>query len=805
MLRNYLKITLRNLLKYKLYSIINIVGLAIGIACCALILLFVQDELGYDRFHEQGANIYRIAEKAISNGELAEEAASVPVPVALALRTDFPEVREVARFFSLNQQTPVVSYNEKKFLEQRFFLADSNVFRMFNFAFLKGDARTALNEPGTLVITEAMATKYFGTDEALGKTLLLNNRLPFKVTGILRDLPTNSHIQFDFLASMTGIDAIFREIGVGLVWSRSWYWNPCYTYILLPQSERSSDFEARLKPFVKKYFPPMLRDETVLYLQPLLDIHLHSHLFNELQPNGDILYVYVFAATGLFILVIACINFMNLATARSSGRAKEVGLRKVMGAQRQQLIIQFLGESFILCLIAVVLAVVLIEMFLPVFNALARKSLTTQYLDNWLMSFGLLGIVLFVGFFSGSYPAIFLSAFQPIESLRAAMSSKARRPLLRKALVVFQFSIAVCLIIGTGVVYNQLYYIHHKDLGFTKEQIVVIPIRGTPVKNQPETFKEELLKNPQVLAAAASSEVLGRLGATQVKPYLAQGLKPGDMLQWPGISADVDFLKTYGIHVVEGRGFSRDFLSDSSGYILNESAVAHLGWKEPLGKKFSMARQGASEPMGSVIGVTTDFHYLPLHKRIEPTAINIAPNIFDYLSIRISPDDIPGTIRFIESTWAQFVPDRPSDFFFLDDAFDKTYRSEAILGKLSSYFSVLAIVIACLGLFGLASFTTEQRTKEIGIRKVLGASLPSILLLVSKDFSKLVFFANLIAWPVSYFMMNRWLQEFAYRAEMSVWLFAAAGVLSLLIAFVTTSVQAMKTAGLNPVTTLRYE
>ncbi len=795
MFRNYITVAVRNLLRHKAYSLINISGLAIGMACCILILLYVQDELSYDRYHENAGRIYRLALEAQIPGKVLK-APVTPGPMGPAFANDYPEVISAVRFYRDPWHNPLVSHGDKRFYQERFFFADSNVFDMFTFPLIRGNPKTALREPNSIVITEEMAEKYFGNEDPMGKVLAVELRhmlADFRVTGILRRIPHNSHFRFDCLAPIANVSDLWRDI------FDNWGNYLVCTYLLLRKDPRPALLEEQFPSFMNTH----MKDEQMsitLHLQPLTRIHLHSHLEYEIEPNSDIAYIYVFSAIAFFILVIACINFINLSTARSTNRAKEVGMRKAVGAHRLQLIRQFLGESVFLSLIALMLAIALVELALPALNALAGKELAMGYGGNLPVLLGLVGIALFVGIVSGTYPAFFLSAFQLADVLKGTLKAGSKNPLLRRVLVVLQFAISIILIIGTGVVYNQLDYIRDKRLGFHKEHVIVLPIRGQEVRQNYEAIRSKLLQDPDILGVAASSRVPGGIiGKCSISPEGAQ-----NEFVVPWLSVDHDFIETLGIELAAGRDFSKDFATDAAEAImLNEAAVKRFGWESPhkaIGKK---ARFWGKKR--AVTGVVKDFHISSLHHSIEPLVLHVHPNDFLYISARIRSDHISDALDFLKHTWHEFAPNHPFEYFFLDDSFDKLYRAEHKLGRIFGSFSLLAISIACLGLFGLASFATEQRTKEIGIRKVLGASVSGIVLLLSKEFTKLVIVSNLIAWPIAYFAMKDWLENFAYHIHIGVGTFVLGGILALIIALLTVSFQAIKAALANPVDALRYE
>lgn len=792
MFKNYLKIAFRNLLRHKLYSLINVLGLALGMACCLLIILFIQDELSYDRFHEKAGQIYRVAKIEKRNEGVVNYPLVFPV-VAPKLQEDFPEVLNAVRFEP--RLSVLVNRENKQFLEQRFFYADSNVFDVFTFPLIKGDPKIALKEPYTLVLSEETAEKYFGSQDPLGQTLTIDNKHDYKITGVLKNIPHNSHMKFDFLASMATEEAENPRYG------KLWAWS-CYTYLLLPKDYPPAELEKKFPDFILRNRNEQAAKAWTFYLQPLTRIHLHSNLSYELEPNSDITSIYIFSGIGFFILLIACINFMNLATARSSNRAKEVGVRKVLGAERSQLAEQFLGESLVLSFIALPLAVALVEIALPAFNALTNKAVTLNSLSHQAASFGLIGIVVLVGIISGSYPAFFLSAFHPSDVLRRKLRAGVKNSFFRRILVVVQFAISIVLIVGTVIIDSQLDFIRNKKLGFDKEHIVVVRIEEPEMQKRYEPFRQELLQNPGIKSVAGSTSFPGM--NPNLSLFIPEGAEDKEPLKLRNVLVDYDFIETFGIEVKEGRDFSRDFPTDAKqAFIINESAAQEFGWETSVGKKLTDLDLGS----GSIIGVVKDFHFRSKHQKIEPLILSIRPDerYIYFISVKFGQANAREILSLLQKKWKEYSPGRPLDCFFLDENFDKLYRAEERLSQIFSVFSFLAIFIACLGLFGLASFTAEQRTKEIGIRKALGASAANIVLLLSKEFTKWVIVANIMAWPVAYFVMNRWLQNFAYRISIGLWMFFLAAGLALAIAFFTISFQAVRAALANPADALRYE
>jgi putative ABC transport system permease protein len=806
MFNNYLKIALRNIFKHKGYSLINIVGLAIGMACCLLILLYIQDELSYDRYHENADRIYRVIEEVRLEG-VGEESSSMPFPTGDTLPLEYPDAVEASvRFFNFQLPTMSVQYgtsDEKLFNEPRFFFADSAVFQVFSFEMIEGDPKKALEEPNTIVITKAMAEKYFEDEDPMGKTLRWQNGVNLRVTGVIKDVPPNSHFQFDFLGSFATLRRLF---GGNL--PQNWYWNPCWTYILLRDGVSADSLQAQFPALVQKYFPDSIKNKVVVKLQPLKDIHLFSHLDYEINPNSDISYIYIFSAIAVFVLLIACINFMNLATARSANRGREVGMRKVLGAYRTQLIKQFLGESMILCVIAAVLSVLIIEIVLPAFNAFSGKILSTDYFTDGSLLAGLIVITLTVGILSGIYPAFFLSGFDPVKVMKGTLERGGKSSAFRKVLVVVQFAISIVLIIGTIICFQQLNYLRNTKLGFNKDQIVMLPAYGTALARWYERFRERILQDPHISQVAAMEDVLG--AKYQTGSFIPEGTSESNMQQIPLLVVTHDFIETFDMEMVSGRSFSKEFPTDiTEGIIINESASKRFGWspEEALGKR--LRQQNGL--MLKVIGVVKDFNYASLSQPITPFVLEMPRNPgqmnnrMRYVTVRTSAADLQQTIGFLRSTWEEVVPNRSFDFFFLDDELDKLYHAEEQMGRVFGVFTILAIVIACLGLFALASFTTELRTREIGIRKVLGAQAFGIVILLSKEFAKWVLIANVIAWPVAFYIMERWLDGFAHRTVIGISTFIVAAILAFAISTLTVSFQAFKAALSDPVKSLRHQ
>ncbi len=805
MLRNYIKIAIRNLLRYKGYTAINILGLAIGMACVILIMLYVQREVSFDGFHDKKEEIYRLNIRVTNpqTGDIRERAVG-PFRLADELKPDFPDFENIIRFAAQFRES--IEYGDEIYVEEKLTFVDPEVFDVFSFTLSKGDPKTALQNPFSLVISKEISEKYFGTDDGVGKVIRMRDQ-DFEVTGIMDDIPDNSIFDYNILVSMNCSKTVFSRIVL-----ENWGEGYVETFAVLPPGLKPSGMEERLAKFVDVKLEAWREASPRLIMQPLSDIYLNSQDISSFATVGDIIYVYAFSFIALFILIIACINFMNLSTAKSSLRAKEVGLRKVVGAMKSQLIGQFLSESTILAFISLFIALLLAWISLPFFNTLAESNLELNLTANAPLFIGLIIITLFVGLAAGSYPALLLSSFKPVSVLSGQMNTGAKGGLLRKVLVAFQFATSIFLLVITGIVYKQLDYVKNMDLGFDKEHIVLM---GTPtdMRGQYEQFANELKKNPNVISGAGSSRVPpGRLSSSlQARP---EGVPEDQYRGMQTVWTDYDFIETMGFQMASGRSFSRDFPSDSrTAFILNEAAVKDLGWtnEHAIGKTF-----GSSEITdwdvgqwvnrdGQVIGVIKDFHFETLKKPIIPTVYFVAPYMAWNYAVRIRPDNIPATIRHIEEVYAQFNPEVPFEYTFVDENYAELYKAEERQGTIFGIFALLAIFVACLGLAGLASFTAEQKKKEVGIRKILGASSANIMVLLSKEFSLLVIIAAVIASPIAWYLMNGWLREFAYRIPIGISVFIISASIAMVIAWVTVSLQTAKAAFDNPINSLRRE
>jgi putative ABC transport system permease protein len=803
MLINYFKIAWRTIKKNKLFSAINILGLSIGIALCFMIMLYVQDELSYDRFNKNADRIARIIFNANINGGKISEA-GVMAPVAATLKKDFPEVEDAARLLRAGAQK--VTYGNKTFKDDELAIVDPSLFSIFTLPLIEGDAKTALLQPHSIIITRNTAEKYFGKEEAIGKTLGFNNNTDIcKVTGVMENMPTNAHFHFDLFATTVGWEPAKSD---------SWMFGDFHTYLLLKPGTDLKDMESRFPAMVEKYMGPQIQqamglslaqfrtkgNELGFVLQPLTAIHLHSITTTELEPGGSPTYVYIFGAIALFMLLVACINFINLSTASASSRAKEVGIRKVAGSGKFQLIRQFLSESILIAMLALMIGFVLVRLALPAFNNISGKHLLFD--EKPIVAFILTGLL--VGVIAGIYPAFYLSSFKPIAVLKGKLTPDANSFGLRRSLVVFQFFISVSLVIGTIVVYQQMKYIQHIKLGYEKEQIITIPNSWALGKNE-QVYKQEMLKDPRIVHATVSwYKPAGPTNSNNALVY-PEG-HDNQAMKTVNYHVDDQYIPTLGMQIVAGRNFSKDFATDSLGMIINESATRAFGWNlmNTVGKKLvSVNSDKGTNISFHVIGVVRDFNFNSLHSPISPLLMTY--QLEGGLIFKINTTDVPGLLATMKKRWDAFNTGESFTYSFMDDLYNKTYSAEQKTGTILNIFSALTIFVASLGLFGLATYAAEQRKKEIGVRKVLGASVSQITQLLSKEFLKLVLIASLIAFPVAWWAMNKWLQSFAYRIDISWWIFVLAGFAALIVALLTVSFQAIKAAVANPVKSLRSE
>jgi len=791
MLKNYLTVALRNLRRNKGYAAINIAGPSIGMAASLLILLFVRHELNYDRHHPHAERIFRVTWGAESSGRAT--ASATVAPLAPVLAANYPEIETAIR---LRREAPLVRHGDKRFYEERFFFADPEILRVFSFVFLQGSPATALQNPNSVLITQAMSQKYFGSQNPLGKRLTVSDTLDLQVSGVLAESRSPAHFHADFIAPLSP-----RLLGDDVnAWFIQRYWN----YIKLKEGTAAEEVEQKISGVVGLHGADQQERFGVsykLYLQPVTDIHLHSNLWMEIEPTGSATMVTVFAAVAVLILIIAAINFINLSTARANQRAKEIGVRKVLGAHRRRVMRQFLSESVLISLLALLFALLLVELSLPLFTALCGTPLIIDYLHNPAYLGQAFAIALLAGLSAGIFPALLLAAFRPVEALKGVSSLGMRGEGVRKTIVAVQFAASTVLIIGTIVIFQQLHFMRNQELGFNEEQILAMSFRGDlSMVARYETLKSELLKIPGVAAVTGSSTTPGQLPWSRFIRPEGKDANTGRQT----FAVDADFDDVYGLEIVAGRFFKRELETDIDGaFVINEAMVALYEWGSPeqaLGKILI-----SNEIRGPVIGVLKDFHFRSLHQDILPLFMVYRPDRLYTISVKITSQNLSAVVASFEKAWRQLFPDAPFDYYFIDESFDRQYRADERLSKIFTAFSSFAIFIACLGLFGLAAYSAEQRTKEIGIRKVLGATVPGIVGLLSKDFVKLVLLANFIAWPVAWFAMNKWLQNFAYRIDIGWWVFALAGGIALIIALLTVSAQAIRAALANPVEALRYE
>ncbi len=784
-----MKVTLRTIRRHKGFSFINIVGLAVGMTCVVIIMLWVQFETNFDKHHEKADRIFRVANESHAYPPPTKMVVTPP-PMSPALVQEFPEIEASARV-SRGGGNKLFSYADKHFYES-YYAVDPSFFKIFTVDFLDGDAGTAFSDPYSIVLSEKMAEKFLGNQDPLGEIIQFDEKTDLTVTGVFKNMPSNSHLIKDiFVPFETWGELSDEPLDAWMYWS-------FYTYILLKPNTNTQEIEAKFAAFTEKHGIPKAK----LFLQPLLSIHLHSHYVGEISPNTHVSTLLLFGSIAVLILIIACINFMNLTTARSSTRLKEVGTRKVIGAHRSQIARQFLGESLLMSLFSLGLALLLAQLFLPFFNSLAGRQLILDGESLTRLLPGILVLVVFVGLFAGSYPAFLLSSFRPITVLKGSSGRGSQKARMRNILVIVQFSVTLVLLISTFLVKSQLDYIKESEIGFDKDQIVIVPLNDENLRMNVAPVLEELKRSPRILYAVPSMHLPSDVGASTTVKWLG---KPEDVQIWVKVGEiGYDFTELYGIEIVKGRSFSREFPSDENGaFLVNEKAVKVIGDDFHLGMKLS--HWGSKEPFGQVVGVMKDFHLNSLHEEIQPLYFYLNPNRGLQLSIKIQGGNIPEAIGFIGETIKKFSPRYPFEYRFFDDIFNTAYINEQRMERMFTVFSLIAIFIACMGVFGLSAFIAEQKRKEIGIRKVLGASVSKIVYLLSRDLVWLVLFANLIGWPVAYYAMNRWLQNFAYRTNISLGIFFLSALLTLMVSLGTVSFQAIKAALANPVDSLRYE
>ena len=807
MLKNYFKIAVRNLMKYKFISFINLFGLTVGLTCCMLILAYIINEVSFDKYHKNADNIYRVTRlfKNPETGASSLDLATIAPPFGPLLQNDFKEIKKITRLINFSPLS--VRYEDKNFNEQDVYCADGNLFDVFDVDVVKGNPAKALNDPFTVMLSEEIANKYFGSEDPMNQVLKMNTRFNLKVTGIYKAFPSNSHIHPKMLISFNTLNDTLIYGAENL--RTNWGSNNFYTYLLMPEGFDPKKMEKQFPAFLDRHMREggkyKTSEWTSLSLQKLTDIHLLSHTDVEAEENGDIKRVWIFSAIALFILLIASINYMNLSTARSALRAREIGIRKTVGANRKEIIAQFLSESIMISWVAMILAFFLTWLVLPWLNKLSGQELTINILLQSKVLIALFFIPFVVGLISGIYPALFMSSFRPVKVLKGLVKVGGGNISFRKILVTTQFAISIVLIISTAIVFKQLKYMQNKSLGFDRDHIITMNYYGA-LNDSYESFRNELLSTSSINKVARSSRIpTGRLlDAMGTKINRGDSLVPVNA-DVKFVTADDQFLSTYGVKVLAGRGFSKDFSTDTNAFIINEAAVSVLGLKnneDALGKDMTYGSRS-----GKLIGVINNFHFESMHEKIVPLILIVPRNQANYrrMSMKVAGNNIPAAISNIQAIWKKYLPETPFEYTFLDENFERLYKSEQKQGSIFTVFAFIAIFIACLGLFGLSAFSVTQRIKEIGIRKVLGASVSNIVGLFSKDFLVLVIIATVIAFPVAWYAMNNWLQDFAYRTTISWWIFIVAGIIASLIAFATISLQTVKAAGANPVKSLRTE
>ena len=815
MIKNYLKIAWRNLKKNKVFSFINVFGLAIGLTCCMLIALYLHNELSYDSYHRNASSIYQLGTTFVKEGK-EDRTANTPAPMARAMQMDFPEIEKGTRLLKMfADDRTLFQYTEpggsvRSFFETKGFVADSTFFQVLTYKFKEGDPATALMNPNSVVLNEVTANKIFGRESPINKTLFISSSTigdgTYKVTGVFTDPPNPSHIDAGFIlsAGSASSNGFFAQNSLATN-------NMFYTYFLLKPGADAKKLEAKFPAFIDKHAGADLKAMGFYkkqFLTAVKDVHLYANTSSNVSPSGSVTYLYILGSIALFTLLIACINFMNLSTARSSKRAAEVGVRKVLGAEKSSLIRQFMGESIMMAMIAFVFALIFTKVLLPLFSRLSAKEIIFSFQEHGILIIGFFVLALLTGIIAGSYPAFYLSSFQPVKVLKGRISNTLAAISLRKALVIFQFVISAGLIVASVIINDQMQYLKNKDLGFDKDGQVVIPLRSSTAKNSYASLKEELKKNTQIENIGASMYYPGIINRSDMPLY-----KEGDnmnsakrtFMNW----IDASFLQTLGIKTAAGRLFSPEFPADTNlRMILNEEAITKMGFKnaqDAIAKKVGIDWQGQTY-WWEIVGVVKNFHFVDLHSAIEPYGFQLNNSqSFNYLVAHAKTNNIGSVLESIGKTWKQLNPNEPFEYTFLNDDFQKNYEADNRLAAIVRNFTIIAILISCLGLFGLATFSAEQRTKEIGVRKVLGASVGNVVGLLSKEFLKLVFIGILIASPITWFVMNKWLQDFAYRTNISWMVFAITAIIAIGIALLTISFQAIKAAIANPVKSLRTE
>ena len=798
MLKNYLKLTIRTIRRNKIYSFLNITGLAIGLAIFIIIALYGQYEWSFDKHHGHSDRIYRILHQSMDERIKREPSAYTPAPLAPAIVDIFPEVESAARI-TCRFNIPVV-FGDNRFFEEIVYFAENEAFEIFSIPFLTGDPKRALSQPSTIVLSERMAQKYFGGDDPVGKTLMLKGSLSYTVTGIIENMPENSHLSMDFIMPFV---EFFRFLNLD---PQSWATSNYYSYILLREGILAEEFERKLNDNIYRGIEIEERRKKTFYLQPLSSIHLQTDVIHEIRDQiddkKDSKYLLLFSTSALLMLILACINYMNLATARSVQRSKEVGMRKVVGASRGQLARQFLGESLFFSFLALVAAVIIVFFTLPVFNNFIQRPLRFDLAENHALILVLVSVVVFVGLVSGSYPALLISSFKPGPILKGNVEKSSKAVAMRNLLVVVQFAVTIVFIIGSFIVRDQLLFIRTTDMGYDREQIITLAVKNDRnVRQNIETIKTELKRNPKITAVSASS-YLPNYNESGINIKVLPGKNPGEYVPIYGSIADYDYVDVFGLDIVEGRNFSREFASDTKGAILiNESAADACKWESPVGKEVSA--WGIDNL--KIVGIIEDFHFRSLHEPIGPLFVILSPTYAGYISIKMDMSDFDETMAYVEKTMKNFAPGLPFEYRFFNETVERMYTAEQKIAQMYGCISVITIIIACLGIFGLSTSIAERRTKEIGVRKVLGASVLRITALLGMQFVKLVLIANLIAWPIAFIIMNHWLQNFVYRTDIKVWVFLLSAFVALAVALMTVSFQSVKAALANPMDSLRYE
>ena len=808
MFKNYLKVAWRHIVLHKGYSFLNIFGLAVGMAACLLILLFIKDELSYDRYNNKFARIQRVT-AFIRFGGMEGNIGTVPAPLAAACLREFPEVESVVRF--REQGNFIVRQGDKSYTESRLMFTDASIFHVFTLPLQRGDSKTALNAPKSIIISETTANKYFSSTDPMGRSLRLDNREDYRITGVFRDIPANSHFHFDLIASLESLDESRLQ---------RWDGNNFFTYLLLRPDSDPAVLQAKFPGLIRKYLGPWIKQafgrsleemfasgvRLEYHLQSLGDIHLRSQLQSEIEVNGDIRFVYIFSAIALLILAIAASNFINLSTARSAGRSREAGIRKVLGSERRQLVCQFLADSLLLSTLAVILGLLLTTIALPWFNNLTAKKIDLAGTGIGFVAASAALMTLLVGLLAGLYPAWRLAAAKPVEVLKGKLAAGIRGGRLRSVLVVFQFAISMILIIGTLAIFRQLHFIQNKNLGFEKDQVLVLQ-NAYLLEKQAVVFKNEMLKHPAVVSGTVSGFLPVPPTSRNDSSLFPKGnIQSSSSVLAQNWTVDADYIKTMGMKIAAGRVFAEDAPADRTAVIINQAAARQFGWQESLGREISFPQDGDLKTFinRTVIGVIEDFHFESLRSPIGPLVMFLGENR-NRISFRFQARNTAAVLNELKRQWQRFAPGQPFEYSFMDESFAELYRAEKRLGSIFSVFAGLAIFVACLGLLALTSFMAEKRTKEIGVRKVLGATVSEIAVLLSREFVKWVGIAALIAWPLAYYAMHRWLQGFAYRTGIGIGLFILSSLLALLIAIATVSFQAIRAARANPIESLHYE